>query len=65
MSRFKIIFILLLLSNSLFSQTREMLHIKSFYYDVDNFSLTAESMIILKDFVNEVKTKPIEIIEII
>ena len=65
MSRFKIIFILLLLSNSLCSQTREMLHIKSFYYDVDNFSLTAESMIVLKDFVNEVKTKPIEIIEII
>jgi outer membrane protein OmpA-like peptidoglycan-associated protein len=65
MSRFKIIFILLLLSSSLFSQTREILHVKSFYYDVDNFSLTAESMIVLKDFVNEVKTKPIEIIEII
>ncbi len=65
MIRFNIIFILLLFSNSLNSQTREMLHVKSFYYDVDNFSLTAESMIVLKDFVNEVKTKPIEIIEIV
>jgi len=65
MIRFNIIFTLLFFSYSLNSQTREMLHVKSFYYDVDNFSLTAESMIVLKDFVNEVKTKPIEIIEIV
>ena len=65
MIRFNIIITLLLFANSLNSQTREMLHVKSFYYDVDNFSLTTESMIVLKDFVNDVQTKPIEIIEIV
>ena len=65
MSHFKIILIVLLSSNCLFSQTREMLYVKSFYYDVDNFSLTSESMNVLKSFVKEVKTKPIEMIEIV
>ena len=65
MNRLILIAFLSFFSTCVFSQVKEMLHVKSFYYDIDNFSLTAESMIVLKDFVNEVKTKPIEIIEII
>jgi|GEM_PF-2998286 len=65
MNRIVLLLILIVISNCLRSQTGEILHIKSFYYDVDNFSLTAESMFVLKEFVEEVKTKPIEIIEIL
>ena len=65
MNRLILIAFLSLFSTCVFSQVKEMLHVKSFYYDVDNFSLTSESMIVLKEFVYEIKTKPIEIIEIV
>ena len=65
MNRLILIAFLSLFSTCVFSQVNEMLHIKSFYYDVDNFSLTSESMEVLKEFVYEIKTKPIEIIEIV
>ena len=64
MNRLILIAFLSLFSTCVFSQVKEMLHVKSFYYDVDNFSLTSESMEVLKEFVYEIKTKPIEIIEI-
>jgi len=38
---------------------------KSFYYDVNNYSLTPESMLLLAEFVEEIKLSPIEIVEII
>jgi len=38
---------------------------KTFYFDVDNFSLNEKSMKLLKVFTNEVKNTPIEIVEII
>jgi outer membrane protein OmpA-like peptidoglycan-associated protein len=38
---------------------------KSFYFDVDNFSLNEESMKLLKIFTDEVQNTPIEIVEII
>ena len=38
---------------------------KSFYFDVDNFSLNEESMKLLKVFTDEVKNTTIEIVEII
>ena len=65
MNRLILIAFLSLFSTCVFSQVKEMLHVKSFYYDVDNFSLTSESMGVLKEFVYEIKTKPIEIIEIV
>ena len=52
-------------SECLFSQTIENLETKSFYYDVNNYSLTPESMLLLAEFVEEIKLSPIEIVEII
>jgi outer membrane protein OmpA-like peptidoglycan-associated protein len=52
-------------SGCLYSQTLENLETKSFYYDVNNYSLTPESMLLLAEFVEEVKLNPIEIVEII
>ena len=52
-------------SECLFSQTIENLETKSFYYDVNNYSLTPESMLLLAEFVEEIKLYPIEIVEII
>ncbi len=65
MNRLILVAFLSLFSTCLLSQVKEMLHVKSFYYDIDNFSLTSESMEVLKEFVYEIKTKPIEIIEIV
>ena len=65
MSRLILVAFLSLFSTCVLTQVKEMLHVKSFYYDVDNFSLTSESMGVLKEFVYEIKTKPIEIIEIV
>lgn len=48
----------------LFSQIEGSVHVKTFYYDVDNFRLEPESMVVLAEFVNEIKTRPIEILEI-
>ena len=64
--RYFVCFIVFLcLSGCLYSQTLEDLETKSFYYDVNNYSLTPESMLLLAEFVEEVKLNPIEIVEII
>lgn len=55
----------IMFTTCVFSQTQERLQTKSFYYDVDNFSLTPESMVLLAEFVEEIKLQPIEIVEII
>ncbi len=52
-------------SACLCSQTIENMETKSFYYDVNNYSLTPESMLLLAEFVEEIKLSPIEIVEII
>ena len=64
--RYFVCFIVFLcFSGCLCSQTLEDLETKSFYYDVNNYSLTTESMLLLAEFVEEVKLNPIEIVEII
>ncbi len=65
MIRFVLVMFFFSFSTFLNSQKNEVLHLKTFYYDVDDFSLTHESMLVLAEFVNEVKSRPIEIIEII
>jgi outer membrane protein OmpA-like peptidoglycan-associated protein len=65
MDRISIIIISFFFVCNLSAQTADKLQTKSFYYDVDNFSLTSESMGVLAEFVEEIKKKPIEIIEII
>ncbi len=64
---FKGIFILfsIFISTCLYSQTLDAIQTKSFFYDEDNYSLTQESIQILEEFIIEIKTHPIEIIEII
>ncbi|MDB0011692.1 hypothetical protein N9E20_02665, partial [Crocinitomicaceae bacterium] len=58
-------FFILLLSFSASAQSYGPIKSKTFYFDVDNFSLTQESMKILRVFIDEVKNTPIEIVEII
>lgn len=65
MQRLLIFLVSLVLTTCLCSQTTGFLHTKSFYYDVDHFSLTPESMKVLREFTEEIKKFPIEIIEII
>ena len=57
--------IILLLTTRLYGQTFGAQQVKTFYYDVDNFSLTPESMKLLASFVQEVKESPIEILRIV
>ncbi len=65
MRYFVCLIVFLCFSGCLYSQTLEDLETKSFYYDVNNYSLTPESMLLLAEFVEEVKLNPIEIVEII
>lgn len=65
MQRLLIFLISLTLTTCLCSQTKGILHTKSFYYDVDHFSLTPESMKVLREFTEEIKMYPVEIVEII
>ena len=51
MNRFCVFILLFLFSTCLKSQTNPSIHLKSFFYDVDNFSLTQESMLVLAEFV--------------
>ena len=60
-----LLFLFLTLNFGILAQSNSILHTKSFYYDVDNFSLTSESMQVLAKFVEEIKINPIEIIEIV
>lgn len=55
----------LFFTTCLYSQTSEELQTKTFYYDIDNYSLTQESIFILENFISEIKLHPIEIIEIV
>ena len=55
----------LFITTCLYTQTVEALQTKTFYYDVDNYSLTQESSIVLENFIAEIKLHPIEIIEIV
>lgn len=65
MHRLLAIIISFTITTCLYAQTVSGLHTKSFYYDVDHFSLTSESMKVLREFTEEIKKYPIEIIEII
>ena len=56
---------ILLVNSPVSAQAFGSIKTKSFYFDVDNFSLNEESMKLLKVFTNEVKDTPIEIVEII
>ena len=56
---------ILLVNSSVSAQSFGPIKTKSFYFDVDNFSLNEESMKLLKVFTDEVKDTPIEIVEII
>jgi outer membrane protein OmpA-like peptidoglycan-associated protein len=60
-----LLFLFTTLNLGILAQSNSIIHTKSFYYDVDNFSLTSESMQVLAKFVEEIKINPIEIIEIV